>query len=48
MMDYESCIHCDCYNSVYGEAERYGQTIDACALCEMTEEEWHKFFLTCE
>lgn len=43
MRDYEKCIHCDCYNADYGEAERDGQIIDACALCDMTEEDWRKF-----
>lgn len=48
MRDYKKCIHCDCYNADYGEAESHGQMVDACALCEMTEEEWCKFLKTCE
>ena len=43
MRDYEKCIHCDCYNADYGQPEGNGSTIDACALCGMTEEDWRKF-----
>lgn len=48
MRDYEKCIHCDCYNADLGEAERHGQTIDVCALCDMTEEDWREFLETTE
>lgn len=39
MKDYEKCIHCDCFNADLGDAESHGQTIDACRLCEISEDE---------
>lgn len=48
MPDYEKCKHCDCYNADYECGERSGQSINACDLCEMIEEDWRKFMMTLE
>ena len=48
MMNYEKCKNCDCYNPDYEDGERSGQIMNACDLCEMSEEDWRKFMETAE
>lgn len=43
MIDYEKCRNCDYWNPDYESPERNSCPIDACALCEMSEEDFTEY-----
>lgn len=48
MPDYEKCKKCDIYDKGLGTVKPSCQTVNACDLCEMTEELWRGFAETPE
>lgn len=48
MVDYENCKECDCFDPDLGVVKPSSQIVNACDLCEMTEELWREFAESCE